>query len=366
MSVCWYTDLRLDNPDRWQLECHLRLHRVVMNKNEIVRLVKSHPSTNSDFRVCCEATVSNLSRCRRAYRQEERNLYILLVDVDPYTNVGHWVAVYFSPTRESCFWDSYGSAPSTYGEELYHFICELSPHNWIHNQKKIQHDNSCLCGAYTVYFAVKSSVDLRLSEIVKPFTHNTRLNDESVYYWLKKFAIYITLPPPRQLLECDFEDGWSWHVDFWYGTDTSTTPTTILYDAEWLYNVRWEKITIWVSQTKYYAITTCVSTLTQGKHTSLSSSYWPMSNCMGHRYGKSSSSTNISKITIKDSQINMVARCSYMNNSLGISWVRMCWVIRRRVMRYYWSMIKHMRLRAPLSWPRCLLVVHITFCWIRW
>jgi hypothetical protein len=175
----------------------------------MVRLVKSYPPTAEDYRICCELNTVNLTRCRKAYRREERNLYIFLVGVDSKTNIGHWVVVYFSPVRKSCFWDSYGFAPSVYDDDLYHFICELSPHDWTFNSEKIQHINSCVCGAYCVYFAVEYSSGKSVDIIIRPFTKNHHFNDRSVFYWLKNFARNISLPPYRQLLKCDFnvDDG---------------------------------------------------------------------------------------------------------------------------------------------------------------
>ncbi len=125
---------------------------------------------------------------------------------------GHWLLLFFVPTfdqsnRYSCiFFDSDGRSLCSFDSRIQKFVKYFVPSAdlVIHNARKIQAANSCVCALYVTFFAVFLCIGYRLANILNWFSvTDLPLNDLSVLRYLRK---YLRLPKTDKLILCESID----------------------------------------------------------------------------------------------------------------------------------------------------------------
>lgn len=104
---------------------------------------------------------------------EESGLYIVNLDVS--TGPGsHWVCLYLEPGTSEYF-DSLGNKPSKLEQFLLDRGCD-----YIYNSKKLQAENSDVCGDYCILFSFFRCRGFNFEEFLTLFSDDLILNDEMV------------------------------------------------------------------------------------------------------------------------------------------------------------------------------------------
>lgn len=100
----------------------------------------------------------------------------LVVNTAPWPEPGtHWVALLFLNPQQAEYFCSYGRPPS-----LFAFKRILRDYDCTFNQKRLQGNFSSVCGQYCIYYLVKRSQGLSMSQITQQFSENYEENDELV------------------------------------------------------------------------------------------------------------------------------------------------------------------------------------------
>ena len=105
----------------------------------------------------------------------------LIVNSDPISKPGtHWLAMYYGADGHDEFFDSYGQSPSSYQKA---WIDHLNP-GFQYSRKRLQSDDTSVCGHYCVYYLKQKRKGSTLDTIVKPFTGLKRVNDRKICHWV--------------------------------------------------------------------------------------------------------------------------------------------------------------------------------------
>ena len=103
---------------------------------------------------------------------------IFIANTDPSSQPGrHWVAFYFGKDGVCNYFDSYGLPPLR--AEFVSFM-ERNADSWVNNERRVQNPYSTLCGEYCLFFAAHMCRGLKMSQILKLFDDDKRLNDAMV------------------------------------------------------------------------------------------------------------------------------------------------------------------------------------------
>ena len=148
-----------------------------MNGEEILPFLTKCTATKNYF--CTISSVHDIDDS--LYERNSKNIFIINTSVPG--RFGHWQLVFTKPGSIVLF-DSFGVGKIS--ELLQQFISQLDG-TLIVNRIQLQQNSSCTCPAYVILFAVYLCLDYSLAEILSWFSpSNLKLNDFSVFQWLKK------------------------------------------------------------------------------------------------------------------------------------------------------------------------------------
>ena len=110
-----------------------------------------------------------------------------VLNLDPSSEVGsHWVAVFMPRSREIHYFDSYGRAPNECIRNALRGYGRIT-----HNTYAFQALDSSVCGLYTMYFIVLSSVGIGFPQIISRLKRVKYNTDNHVIAMLNKLKIYL-------------------------------------------------------------------------------------------------------------------------------------------------------------------------------
>lgn len=105
----------------------------------------------------------------------------LIVNSDPANRPGtHWLAIYYGADGQDEFFDSYGESPSTYNRS---WPEHMNP-GYRYSTKKLQGDDTSVCGHYCVFYLKQKVAGRSLTSIVDYFPGPKRVNDRKICHWV--------------------------------------------------------------------------------------------------------------------------------------------------------------------------------------
>ncbi len=113
---------------------------------------------------------------------------MVIFNTDPSTEPGqHWVAVYINSDGVSCFFDSFGGAPTDprFPKNLCDFLKSNST-NVEYSKKQVQDFTSDTCGQHCVFFLYHMSKGHVYDNIVKKYYDDLIKNDAMVVRFVKR------------------------------------------------------------------------------------------------------------------------------------------------------------------------------------
>ena len=136
----------------------------------------------------------------------------LIANVDRHDQEGsHWVAIYFTKTKEGEFFDSFGRHPSMCSLHFKPFLNKFSK-AWTYNQRSLQSFWSAVCGQYCLYYLLHRVRGNSMASIVSTFNQSRTQNDKKVHasiqrlYPNKNAPIHDPNFIPKQIAK-SFNDG---------------------------------------------------------------------------------------------------------------------------------------------------------------
>ena len=116
--------------------------------------------------------------------QDIKDKKVFIANTDPAEEKGeHWVAFYFTPQGTCIYFDSYGLPPLV--PSFIKFM-ERNALKWIFNSRKLQHQNSSVCGHYCLFFIFHMVRKVSLIKMLKLFDRRAHVNDRMVKYFVNK------------------------------------------------------------------------------------------------------------------------------------------------------------------------------------
>lgn len=111
----------------------------------------------------------------------------IIANTDPNFKPGqHWIAFYLTTPNSGEFFDSYGNPPSFYSRNFETFL-QHTVSEWTFNSHVLQSTFTNVCGEYCIFYLMHRSRGVSMNNIVKVFSNNRQLNDESVYKFVARF-----------------------------------------------------------------------------------------------------------------------------------------------------------------------------------
>jgi len=100
-----------------------------------------------------------------------------IINTDKKSDPGkHWVVFYISSNHEGEFFDNYGQKPSFYSDKFQTFFTANNL-ALLHNDKRLQSEESKTCGHYCIYFLVNRCRGFQMDDIIRTFSNNYNNND---------------------------------------------------------------------------------------------------------------------------------------------------------------------------------------------
>ena len=101
-----------------------------------------------------------------------------IINTEPIIKEGeHWVAIYIDDSGRGEFYCSYGKSPHTYNFDKW---ISKNTSSWTYNQKRMQGNNSSVCGHYCVFYLLHRFRNIPLSSLQDLFTADYAMNDTLV------------------------------------------------------------------------------------------------------------------------------------------------------------------------------------------
>ena len=138
-----------------------------MNTSQLMCVINSDPQLF--------ASVLGVYSADQMPKYIRRGRFIVNTD-ERYKPGTHWYAFYLYGFGRPALFDSYGKPPQHYN---YDFLSCLRRNSsvWIYNTKKLQSNNSNVCGQYCLYFLIHRVRGQSLGDIVK-FLEETSCTDQ--------------------------------------------------------------------------------------------------------------------------------------------------------------------------------------------
>jgi hypothetical protein len=118
----------------------------------------------------------------------EKLPYALVVNSDKSSGPGiHWLALYFSASDTSDFFDSLGNRPHVYSSQLSKYMRTYSQNQWT-NSQLVQSPLSATCGQHAIAFIVKRCAGLSADKILSDYGPKLSRNDDSVVMFVNRIV----------------------------------------------------------------------------------------------------------------------------------------------------------------------------------
>ena len=126
-----------------------------------------------------------------------------IANTDPHQQPGkHWIAFFYDNGVLECF-DSYGHSPDIYSVHLGQFMRTF--YKIKVNKKRIQSNDTVVCGQYCLFYLMCRSRGYSMDEIVNIFNENYHLNDQFVYNFIDERFHCCMLPCKKAFQICSCE-----------------------------------------------------------------------------------------------------------------------------------------------------------------
>lgn len=113
---------------------------------------------------------------------------LLIVNDQPsYQNGNHWIAIYIPDDSGAPaeFFDSAGSHPDMYPEEIIDFITQ-SRSSYMYNTRRIQALSSVNCGYYCLFYLYNRVRGITMDYLMHYFTDDLAMNDKLVTLYVNQ------------------------------------------------------------------------------------------------------------------------------------------------------------------------------------
>ena len=108
-----------------------------------------------------------------------RRPLLMVANTDPHDKPGeHWVAMYFGRDGKGEYFDSLAQRPV---KSIFKRYMNKNCSSWKTIGRQIQSIISFYCGHYATYYCLYRSLGYSMEELLRPFAHDTSLNDVLVH-----------------------------------------------------------------------------------------------------------------------------------------------------------------------------------------
>ena len=158
-----------------------------MDCQQITQVLKRLEITKSYFRDCLPID--------RLYLYDifpgKTNIFIILTETEN-KEIGHFVLVYIDRNGFVVIFDPAGTDLDEIPIEIKKFININKSVKF--NEKRLQGQNSCLCGVFCVFFSIYLSMGYSFEQVISWFAE-PQWNDVSIYSWFIKRVAHPSLSP---------------------------------------------------------------------------------------------------------------------------------------------------------------------------
>jgi hypothetical protein len=93
----------------------------------------------------------------------------------------HWVSIFISSDYSFVeYFDPLGNPPYFYSQTFFKKLVKHFPNGVIYCHKKIQSEQSLLCGLFCIYFLEKRNSNVPFEKIIEEFHENLTENDKKI------------------------------------------------------------------------------------------------------------------------------------------------------------------------------------------